>query len=381
MSNHFLALIIVAGVAVGIVGCSGDGPPRQAPSVDQAKPAKVGEKGDKSDPNWGKAPPTVAEKQAAKAEAAMQHRSCAGSIDAQGAGVEVKKIQAGDTVWEVRGPQMRAVSGGPDAELRIGVVADIKEATPENLDNLKKLAAQFKARGVNLVVVVGDIGDGDHDIANALVALAASGAPTGAVIGNRESVDSFDKGLELAMAKSPLVFSLNTVRRVDTAVADLISLPGYYSPEYLHSDGGCLYDEGDLRDIAVLNNQADSPVVLVSHGGPLQTGDEAIDLSAQQQHTGDPALARVLSQLSIPFGIFANIHEAGGRATDLNGTVVLAQKSASKALYLNPGPADAVRWVMNDGTESTGMGALLSVSGGKASYEILRLAAIPNKAQ
>jgi hypothetical protein len=76
-----------------------------------------------------------------------------------------------------------------------------------------------------------------------------------------------------------------------------------------------------------------------------------------------------------PFGLFGNIQEAGGYATDLAGTTRVAADTFTDSFYLNPGPLDSVRWVMLDGTESVGMAGLVKVKGKQASYAIHRLKA------
>jgi hypothetical protein len=58
----------------------------------------------------------------------------------------------------------------------------------------------------------------------------------------------------------------------------------------------------------------------------------------------------------------------------MKGTLV-AQGTLSTQLLLNPGPADSIRWPMNDKTESVGMAAVMTIAGGKASYKVERMKA------
>ena len=84
-----------------------------------------------------------------------------------------------------------------------------------------------------------------------------------------------------------------------------------------------------------------------------------------------------MAQHGVAFGLFGNIHEAGGHGTDLGGKERLAPNQFHPQLYLNIGPADGVRWVMNDGTESVGMAAVVTINkAGKAQYVINR---VPNE--
>jgi Icc-related predicted phosphoesterase len=154
-------------------------------------------------------------------------------------------------------------------------------------------------------------------------------------------------------------------------------MPGYFNPAYLHNDDGCLYYPADVAVLADLIKSCKEPVLLISHGGPRQEGPEALDRTAEGENRGDPALAKLMADAKVPFGVFGNFHEAGGRATDLSGKTKLEQNKPYDALYINPGPADSVRWMMNDRTESEGMGAIVTIKDGKASYQVLHLGGKP----
>jgi Icc-related predicted phosphoesterase len=262
-------------------------------------------------------------------------------------------------------------AGESDDVLTIGLIADIKEATEANLKNVNKFVADFKAAKVDLIAVVGDIAEKQEQIESILIALAGSGLPVGVVIGNREGLGAYQAALAAVQLKHPNIVNLNQVRRIDTPNADLVSLPGYFKTGYLHAEDGCIYGQEELAGLAELKASCDSTVVLISHGGPKQDGADAIDRTSEGANVGDPALAKSMSDLGIKFGIFANIHEAGGRGTDLAGKK-LAEGQEHDSLLVNPGPVDSVRWVMNDKTESTGMAAVMAVKSGKASYKVLR---------
>lgn len=117
-------------------------------------------------------------------------------------------------------------------------------------------------------------------------------------------------------------------------------------------------------------------MVLVAHGQPKGEAPTALDVIApDKKHVGDANINAAVAAAKIPFGIFANIKEAGANATaDLAGHKVIAPGAASETLYLNPGAADSLEWVMNDGSSSTGVAALLSIKGKSASYELYKAA-------
>lgn len=296
------------------------------------------------------------------------HPDCVGPMTA-GTPTEVK---VGNVTWERNGATLTWKAPEKLDKLTLGVVTDIKENTEENLANLKAFVAWFQKSKVDMIVVAGDTGENAEQIESALSALAEAKVPVFNIAGNREGKAAYKAGMMAVAAKFPHVFDLNQVRRIDTPVADLVSMPGYFNRDYIHSEDGCQYYAKDVEAAAAIVKSANSPVILVSHGGPKQTGAEGIDRTAEGANVGDPMLTKLITDNKIPFGLFGNIHEAGGRGVDLEGNKVIAPKTMSEQLYVNPGPGDAVRWVMNDKTESVGMAALMTVKDGKASYEVMR---------
>ncbi|MEE2959317.1 MAG: metallophosphoesterase [Myxococcota bacterium] len=284
------------------------------------------------------------------------------------------EVQGGS--WERSGSTLR-YTGTSMAELRVGVLSDIKDASEANLRNLEAFRTEFEKAKVQLVLITGDLGESEEDIVAGLDVLVKLQVPVLAVIGNREGRGVFTRGLQTANAKNPLVQNFNQIRTVVTPVGALYSLPGYFDPEYLHAKDGCLYGKADIDALtgALSKAPAGLPRVLVSHGGPQMTGDMAIDMTADGKHTGDPAMLELVKSQGIQCGIFGNIHEAGGKATGLTGASILSPGEWHPSLYLNPGPADSVRWAMNDKSESVGMAAVVTFKGGKAKYEIHRRSA------
>jgi Icc-related predicted phosphoesterase len=268
---------------------------------------------------------------------------------------------------------MTLKSAVKNKELVIGALTDIKEDSEENKANLKQLVDWFKKSNVAVIVVAGDTGENQKEIEGALDVLATAKVPVFNIAGNREGKTEYRKAMVALRAKHGNVFDLNVIRKVETPIVDIVSMPGYFNASYLHNDDGCLYYQADLDALADLIKTCKEPVVLVSHGGPKQEGAEALDRTAEGENRGDPGLAKVMAATRVPIGIFGNFHEAGGRATDLAGQTRLEENKAHDSLYINPGPADAVRWMMNDGTEGNGMGAILTIKQGKATHQIHRI--------
>lgn len=313
------------------------------------------------------APKPVAAKPAEPATP-KTHPECVGPMTAGAP----QALEFAGVKWEYTGAMLTQKEPAAAAQLVIGAITDIKEDTDENKANLKRFVDWFKQKKADVLVVAGDTGETQAQIESAIGVVAEAKLPVFVIIGNREGREPYKAALTALHAKYGNVFDLNAVRRIDTPAADIVSMPGYYNPAYIHAKDGCAYSAEDVVETGKIASAANSPVVLVSHGGPRMDGAEGVDRTTEGANVGDPELAKLLAGGKVPFGIFGNIHEAGGRATDAAGKTVLKAGEAHASLYLNPGPADAVRWVMNDGTSSVGMAALLTIKDGKGSYEIFR---------
>lgn len=281
-----------------------------------------------------------------------------------------RQVSMGNGDWVVTGSTLTWKSGETDKVLRIGVVSDIKQVTAGNKANAARFLADFKANKVDLIIIAGDTAEEVEAIEKAVRWFTPGQVPVGVVIGNQEGVGTYQAAMQ-RLAVVPQVIDLAKIRRIATPNADIISLPGYYDSNNLHSSDGCRYTPEDLEKLVELKESSQTPLILVSHGGPRQTGKDAIDRTVAGANIGDPALTEAIRKLKIEFGIFGNVHEAGGRATDLSGNLLPAGKP-HRQLYLNPGPLDSARSVTNDQKESTGMAAILSIEVDQATYRILR---------
>jgi hypothetical protein len=316
--------------------------------------------------------PTAAPKPVATssgAAGALADPRCLAAFDASG---PKKVVEVAGRSFEITGTKLVAAPKAGDVVL--GVMSDIKEDTPENLANLDALVEFFKTEKAEAIVVAGDTGETQPQIEHALDTLAKSKLPIFVVIGNREGRAAYHGAVTAVAARYPGLFDMNQVRLAELGDAALVSVPGYYNKVYIHSEDGCDYKPSDVDATkSAVQAAAGKTVVLVSHGPPKQDGVEALDRTLEQANVGDPSLARFLKDAAIKFGIFANIEEAGGRATNLAGSQLVAQGKFVEELYLNAGPADSVKWKMNDGTQSMGMAGVLTIRGKQASFKIHRL--------
>ena len=262
-----------------------------------------------------------------------------------------------------------------DDEFIVGQVTDVKDHTPENSANLKVATEWMKAEKVDAVVISGDLGETAEAVQGVAEDVASLGVPVLAVIGNRECAKDFNSGIKAAQAKFKNIINMDEVRVFNTDDVSFVSMPGSYNKSYIHCADGCEYTPDDVRALPEIAKAATSATkVLISHGPPLMTSATAIDRVHEGANVGDPSLAEVLKAGTFQFGLFGNIEEAGGHATNLAGDKVVAPEAWADSFYLNPGPIDSVRWVMLDGSQSVGMAAVVHVKGKQASYKIKRLA-------
>lgn len=282
-------------------------------------------------------------------------------------------IEAAGRSFSRTGTKLTETSKDEDNKAVLGILANIKEDTPDNLKNVEAALAFFKSKSVDAIVVVGDLGETQSQIENGMKSVAATGLPVFTIIGNREKKSDYAAGLKSLSAAHNNVVDLNQVRLAQLDDVALVSVPGYYDKAYIHAEEGCQYFPADLTATKAIVKQASQPVVLVSHGPPKQEGSEAVDRTLEQANVGDANLSSFINEAGIKFGLFANIQEAGGRATDASGKTLIKPGTPSDVLFLNPGAIDAVSWEMNDGSRSVGMATVMTVDSGKASYEVFKI--------
>ena len=290
----------------------------------------------------------------------------------------VKTFTVGKRTYELKGSVLQSQHQDGDQTFVVGHLSDLKDAKKANLDNLKVFSEWFLSKNVDAIAITGDLGDSQESIETSLATIAEMmTVPILAIIGNGECKSYFNDALANLNQKYPHVINMNLIRVFNADDASFVSLPGYYNPTFIHCVDGCRYFPSDVERLHTFTQHAPhGSRVLLSHGPPRMSGTEAIDRLLGGNNVGDKSLAAFLNKSSLfPFGLFGNIQEAGGRASDLEGKAV-EPETLAKELYLNAGSANSVRMALLDGTESIGMAAILTIEGDKALYETKR---IPNE--
>jgi hypothetical protein len=151
----------------------------------------------------------------------------------------------------------------------------------------------------------------------------------------------------------------------------LVSLPGYHNAFYLEAkERGCAYESGDLADVRALARGERCPV-LISASPPRGRSARAVDRGRGGVNIGDPALAALLGEASIRFGLFGHVYESGGHGTNADGTTALAAGVWSDSLFVQAGAADAVPLSLVNGGRSVGMAQIVEFSGPRGRYRTI----------
>jgi Icc-related predicted phosphoesterase len=315
-------------------------------------------------------PKPVVQPVVAKPPEVRAEKECAAPID-PGPTTELK---IGERAAKLSGAHLTFSDKDADGEFVVGVLGPVNEDSGENLFALKKYVKFFQEQKADAIVLTGDVGDLAPGITRVVSELATAKVPVMVIAGNQECRAEFTDGIAAAQKDNSNVINMNAVRAVEFPELMFVSLPGYHDQGYLKCATGCLYYPSTIAEVVREAKEAKVPVALVSHGPPHGNGPQALDHAGAAGNVGDENVAKLIDEAKIPFGFASNIKEAGGRATsDAVGTELVKEGTASKTLFLNPGPADTFGWEMNDATKSVGMAAVVKFKGGEATWKGFRM--------
>jgi Icc-related predicted phosphoesterase len=345
------ALVSVLGLTVLLWGCpekKAEPPPKPPEPVKPVAPPQ---------------PPAEAQPRADK--------ECAAPLD-PGPSADVT---VGTRAAKTSGSKMSFADKDADGTFTLGVLGPMNEDSGENMLALRKYLKFFADEKVDAIVFTGDVGEIADGIARVLKTAAAEmKVPVMVVIGNSECRAEYTDGVDLAKKDAANLVNLNAFRVLEFPEATIVSLPGYHDPNFMRCQTGCRYYKSTVDEVVQAAKASKAPVVLVSHGPPHGSGNSALDFSsAGDINAGDSEVNRAIKEGSISFGLFSNIKESGGRATsEPEGATQVKEGQWSKTLYLAAGPADTMKWSMNDGTTSFGMAQVVSIKDGQASFKMMR---------
>jgi len=300
---------------------------------------------------------------------AKKFEVCYGSF----AKAATKTIKINDKPFILEGSTLKPPAD-EDTSAVLGIVSDMKASSKNNMAAMKEYLDFFKAQGAEMILVLGDTAEMRKDYVALLSILLDSGLPVGVITGNRDPLSTYATAVNDLSAKYPNFINMNQVRVIDSEDFNIVSLPGYHDIRYVHhKKDACVYGEKEIAELgAKIDEMTGEPVVLISHGPPKGEGKEALDYAFSGGNVGDPKLAKLIAEKNIPFGLFGNIHEAGGKGVAKDLTTKVPQNTLVESLFINVGPGDTDPWNMNDNSVSYGMATVVKFEGNKASYTILR---------
>jgi hypothetical protein len=152
--------------------------------------------------------------------------NCVGPIEAG----TPEALTIGGKTFERNGSTLTLQGEAGDAGVRIGVLANMNQATAENLFNLRRYLEFFQKEGVELIVVAGDTGEERKDIEPMLAAVAESGLPVLAIAGNREKTADFVESVRVVRETHANLLDGNRVRHLAWHGLDVITLPATTTP-------------------------------------------------------------------------------------------------------------------------------------------------------
>jgi len=252
--------------------------------------------------------------------------------------------------------------------LKLGIIADTRQALPKTLTNLDYFRDQFAKAAVDAIVILGGL-DTSFEGATELVHRLAGVIPVLALPGDQLSLEGFQATTRQFERG---VLDLSQIRAIYLPpIVSLVAVPGYHLVHHLAAGyQGCSYTAAEIDGLAQALADAPTPRMLLSYGPPRGRGPKAVDRAFGDVNAGDPKLRDLMAAAKFRFGVFAHIHESAGHATTTSGRPVRPNRW-SESLLLNVGSADGVPHENLRGHWSPGTAAIFEIKQGRARYRML----------
>ncbi|MEM0473260.1 MAG: metallophosphoesterase, partial [Candidatus Aenigmatarchaeota archaeon] len=225
-----------------------------------------------------------------------------------------------------------------EKEVKFGLMSDIHN----QVDKAKEISLLFKQRGVDGIIIAGDINlspffrynrkiEEFNQIFNVLNVVSNNKMPVFVIPGNHESKKEYDSAIR--KLKNQNVIDMVKYRSVDLKEIQIVSLPGYQFENFVAPDG---YFSDSLFVKRTSKYVKNKTTLLVSHGPPKIKGSLTPGMIYSGRDVGDENITRLIKQCGIKFVVSGHIHEAAGIAVDFKGKP-LQQNKWTDELALNIG--------------------------------------------
>lgn len=245
---------------------------------------------------------------------------------------------------------------------RFGVLADIHG----DIDNLQSILKQFDEKGIDKIIIAGDICDAGNDIDDKTEIIQALGnaSATGIIYvipGNHDALEIYES--VISELNSENVIDMYKERRIMINEIQLISNP--FGSDFTYH-GELKKEDEELKEAADYLDDAAKFHILITHQPP-KTNGKCIDFTGSK-NVGSAALDEISKDIELV--ISGHIHESATACVKntLNKWIEIEENTWHKKMRYNPG--SVIPWKLNNGIHSKGMAGIIEIDTSKEPYNM-----------
>lgn len=272
--------------------------------------------------------------------------------------------------YRFEGNRVTELASDEDNEAIYGIISDAHGEA----EKAGAMAAEFKKRNADGIILAGDLAESFGGIKHVLEAVAETGLPVFVIPGNHERKGDYERAISEATKEHNNIIDMVRYRIFDGNDADFVSLPGYQTlraagRQFVPNDGYWANPE-IIRETGKLAKGLDDSIVLITHGAGKTNAGLSPATIYNGADVGDDLTAKVQMEAGIMFAVCGHIHEAGGIAAGFDGTNVNQGEWAGQ-FTANFGTLKS--WRNLDGKTYNGMAGIITIKGKQAKYEMIVL--------
>ena len=217
--------------------------------------------------------------------------------------------------------------------VRISIVADL----PAEAAALEVMARGLEELSVEIVIVLGGLGDDEPGVTRALAALTALDIPVLILGGGADDAELLEEGLDaLEEEDAEKVVNIRGIRRIELLEHVFIPVAGAPEGRYARGEGHCGFGAADLADVA---DYLGDPVEgerrwLLSWAAPVGDGPRSPSLGYGDVEAGSPALRVLAEEVGAEGGVHAWPRARALLPTDATGALLLPVGAPSPSLRI-----------------------------------------------